>query len=362
MLAYFEGVYLPACYDRAGCWQWPEIRHADGSLRFWAGPRCYAFFCRKFTTTDAAPDEIHRVGLSEVARIRGEMLEIKDEVGFEGSLQEFFTHLRTDPQYFYETGGELIAGYRELIRTVDPQLPALFGTLPRIPYDVQAIPAHIAPDTTTAYYRPPSADGSRPGTFFVNLYQPASRPKWEMAALSLHEAVPGHHFQIARGVELAGLPEFRRFGLGYTAFVEGWALYTEQLGDELGLYDDPYARFGQLTYEMWRAVRLVVDTGLHDRKWTRGEAIEYFLANAPKTPAGRGERDRPLHRLARPGAGLQVGRAEDQRPADEAEAALGDRFDVRAFHDTVLEAGAVPLDVLERRVRTWVAARMTNDE
>ena len=357
MLAYFEGVYLPACYERVGCWQWPEVKNPDGTVRFLAGPECYAFFCRKFTTTDATPDVIHRVGLEEVARLRGEMLKIKEEVGFEGDLPAFFDHLRTDPRFFYKTADELIGGYRDLIRTVDPVLPELFGTLPRTPYDVQAIPAHIAPDTTTAYYRPPSADGSRPGTFFVNLYKPESRPKWEMAALSLHEAVPGHHFQIARAMELEGLPAFRKYGLGYTAFVEGWALYTEQLGDELGVYDDPYARFGQLTYEMWRAVRLVVDTGMHDKRWARERAIEFFLANAPKTRLDVvNEIDRYI---AWPGQalGYKWGELKINELRTFAESELGDDFDPRAFHDFVLEAGAVPLNVLEDRVRGWVAGR-----
>ncbi|MFH5803801.1 DUF885 domain-containing protein [Alienimonas sp. DA493] len=354
MLAFFETVYLPACYERVGCWQWPEVRHEDGSVRFWAGPRCYEHFCGKFTTTDASPDAIHAVGLAEVARIRAEMEAIKEEVGFEGDLQAFFDHLRTDPQFFYGSAQELLDGYRQLIRTVDPELPKLFGTLPRTPYDVQAIPAHIAPDTTTAYYREPSADFTRPGTFFVNLYKPESRPKWEMAALSLHEAVPGHHLQIARSIELADLPAFRKYG-GYTAFIEGWALYAEQMGDELGVYDDPYARFGQLTYEMWRAVRLVVDTGMHDKQWTRDEAIEFFLANAPKTRLDVvNEVDRYI---AWPGQALayKTGELKINELRNYAEQELGEEFDVRAFHDFVLGAGAVPLDVLEERVKDWVA-------
>ncbi|QDT14125.1 DUF885 domain-containing protein [Alienimonas californiensis] len=354
MLDFFEAVYLPACYEHVGCWQWPEVREEDGSVRFWAGPRCYEHFCGKFTTTDATPEAIHAVGLAEVARIRAEMEAIKEEVGFEGDLQAFFTHLRTDPQFFYGSAQELLDGYRQLIRTVDPELPKLFGTLPRTPYDVQAIPAHIAPDTTTAYYREPSADFTRPGTFFVNLYKPESRPKWEMAALSLHEAVPGHHLQIARSIELADLPAFRKYG-GYTAFIEGWALYAEQMGEELGVYDDPYARFGQLTYEMWRAVRLVVDTGMHDQQWTRDEAIDFFLANAPKTRLDVvNEVDRYI---AWPGQALayKTGELKINELRTYAEEELGEDFDVKAFHDFVLGAGAVPLDVLEERVKAWVA-------
>ncbi|MEM9703297.1 MAG: DUF885 domain-containing protein, partial [Planctomycetota bacterium] len=353
MLDFFEAVYLPACYEQVGCRQWPEIRSEDGSVRFWDGARCYEHFCRKFTTTDARPDEIHRTGLSEVNRIRGEMLNIKEEVGFDGDLQAFFDHLRTDPKFFYGSAEELLDGYRTLIRTVDPELPKLFGVMPRTPYNVQAIPAHIAPDTTTAYYREPSADFTRPGTFFVNLYQPESRPKWEMAALSLHEAVPGHHFQIARSIELPNVPAFRKYG-GYTAFIEGWALYSEQLGDELGVYDDPYARFGQLTYEMWRAIRLVVDTGMHDKGWTRDEAIDFFLANAPKTRLDVvNEVDRYI---GWPGQALayKTGELKINELLNEARAELGDDFDIRAFHDYLLEAGAVPLDVLEERVERWI--------
>jgi uncharacterized protein (DUF885 family) len=270
MLDFFQSKYLPACFDKVGAWQLPD------------GQAFYAFKARQFTTTNLTPQEIHDIGQREVAKIRNEMLKVIKQVEFKGTFEEFLNELRTNKKFYFDNPNDLLAAYRECCKRIDPELPRLFKRQPKIAYDIQAIPMQMAPDTTTAYYRPPSADGRRAGTYFVNLYKPEVRPKYEIEALSAHESVPGHHFQIALAMELDSLPEFRRYG-GYTAFVEGWGLYSEKLGEELGLYKDPYSKFGQLTYEMWRAVRLVVDTGMHTRQWDRERAIDFFADNTAKT-------------------------------------------------------------------------------
>lgn len=341
MLTFFEEKYLPACYEKVGAWQLPQ------------GREFYAYRCRKYTTTNLTPKEIHQIGQREVKRIRGEMEAIVRKVKWKGTFAEFLEDLRTNPKFYYDDPNELLAGYKQVCKQVDPKLPRIFRKLPKIPYGIEAIPQNMAPDTTAAYYRLPSADGRRPGTYFVNLYKPESRPKYEMEALSLHEAVPGHHLQIALAMELENLPNFRRYG-GYTAFVEGWALYSERLGEELGLYRDPYSKFGQLTYEMWRAVRLVVDTGMHAFQWTRQDAIDFFTLHTAKTELDIvNEVDRYI---AWPGQALayKIGELKITELRRTAERKLGNRFDLREFHDVVLRDGAVTLDVLEDNVNRWL--------
>jgi uncharacterized protein (DUF885 family) len=240
----------------------PNARTTIAAIDVPDGRAYYDFLARFYTTTDLGSEQIHAIGLSEVARIREAMQAVKTQTGFKGTLPEFFTYLRTDPKFFHASPQALLSAYRALTKRIDPELVKVFKHLPRMPYGVRAIPDNIAPDTTTAYYQPGATDGSRAGNFYVNLYKPEVRPIWEMVPLSLHEAVPGHHFQFARALELPNAPMFRKTAY-FVAYGEGWALYAEQLGGEMGLYDDPYDRFGQLTYEMWRAVRLVVDTGMH---------------------------------------------------------------------------------------------------
>lgn len=344
LLQFLQEDYLPAA--RA-----PGIGSLPG------GKQLYARLAKRYTTTDLSPEEIHEIGLREVERIRREMYAIIEEVKFEGDLGAFNEYLRTDPQFYYDSAEALLEGYQAVSKRLDPGLVKLFGKLPRAPYGVRPIPEEEAPDTTTAYYMRPAADGSRPGWYYVNLYQPEVRPKFEMEVLSVHESVPGHHLQIALAQELTDLPEFRR-NSGFTAFIEGWGLYSERLGYDMGLYTDPYSRYGQLVYDMWRAVRLVVDTGMHYFGWSRQRAIDYFLDNAAKTEADIiNEIDRYI---GWPGQALayKIGQLKMLELRREAETALGEDFDIRAFHDQLLGAGATPLDVLETRMDQWLAQQL----
>ncbi len=342
---YFNDTYLSATRDSIGLSELPN------------GSAWYEQRARHYTTTQMSPDEIHRLGLDEVKRIRDEMMAVIAEVGFEGSFNDFLEYLRTDPQFYYDNPEDLYEAYLATSKRIDPELVKLFGKLPRMPYGVKPIPDSIAPDTTTAYYSRPAADGSRAGIYWVNLYRPEVRPKYEIEVLSVHEAMPGHHLQIALQQELGDMPAFRRF-MGFTAFVEGWGLYSEDLGYDLGLYKDPYSKFGALTYEMWRAVRLVVDTGMHYKGWTRQQAIDFFMENAAKAEHDIvNEIDRYI---AWPGQALayKVGQLKMRSLRADAERRLGDSFDIRAFHDHLLGAGALPLDILQQRMDTWVASRL----
>jgi prolyl oligopeptidase len=344
LLSFLEETYLPAA--RA-----PGIGSLPG------GKQVYSHLVQRFTTTDMTPDEIHEIGLQEVERIRRDMEAVIAEVGFQGDMAAFNNFLRTDPQFYYDSPEALLEGYQAVSKRLDPGLVKLFGKLPRAPYGVRAIPDEEAPDTTTAYYMRPAIDGSRPGWYYVNLHRPEVRPKFEMEVLSVHESVPGHHLQISLAQELTGLPEFRRNG-GFTAFIEGWGLYSERLGYDMGLYTDPYSRYGQLIYDMWRAVRLVVDTGIHYFGWDRQRAIDYFLANAAKSETDIiNEIDRYI---GWPGQALayKIGQLKMLELRREAETALGDAFDIRDFHDELLGAGALPLDVLENRMDNWLASKL----
>ena len=342
---YFNDTYLPASRDSIGASSLPN------------GEAFYEYRTRSFTTTSMTPDEIHRLGLNEVKRIRGAMQLIIDELEFDGDFADFLHFLRTDSQFYYDTPEELFDGYLAVSKRIDPELVKLFGKLPRIPYGLRPIPDNIAPDTTTAYYNQPAADGSRPGYYYVNLYRPEVRPKYEMEVLSVHEAVPGHHLQISLQMELEETPEFRKY-IDFTAFTEGWGLYSESLGYELGLYKDPYSHFGALTYDMWRAVRLVVDTGMHYKGWTRQQAIDFFMSNAAKTETDIvNEIDRYI---SWPGQALayKIGQLKMLELRRKCEGALGDDFDIKAFHDEMLGAGALPMEILETRMNRWLAEQL----
>jgi uncharacterized protein (DUF885 family) len=319
------------------------------------GEAWYAHNVRLFTTTSMSPTEVHDLGLAEVDRLRSEMEALASEAGFSGDFEGFVHHLQTDAQFFFDAPEDLVTGYQALCKRIDAQLPTLFRTLPRLPYGVRAVPEYSHESGPAAYYMPGSFEGRRPGLFFANTFALDSKPKWEMEALALHEAMPGHHLQVALAAELTDLPEFRRFGR-YTAYTEGWGLYAESLGGDLGLYQDAPSRFGQLAFEMWRAVRLVTDTGMHALGWTRQKAIDFFEERSGR--AGHEVTTEVDRYLAIPGQALayKVGELEIQSLRRTAESALRDRFDIRDFHDVVLGEGAVPLAVLRQQVERWIAA------
>lgn len=338
---YLVATYIPACRENIAASALPN------------GAEAYAFHIRWQTTTNLTAAQIHEIGLSEVKRIRGEMDKLIASTGFKGSFKEFTEFLRTDPQFYFDNADDLVNTYRVITKKVDPQLAQEFGKLPRLPYGVIRVPDFKAPSQTTAYYEPGAPTAGRAGYYFVNTYNLKARPKWEMEALSLHESVPGHHLQISLAQEQVDAPEFRRQG-GYSAFIEGWGLYAESLGDELGLYKDPYSKFGQLTYEMWRAVRLVVDTGMHSKGWTRQQAIDFFRDNT-----GKSDQDITVEidrYIVWPGQALayKLGQLKIRELRTRAEKSLGPQFDIRKFHDAVLVQGALPLTILESNIDEWL--------
>ena len=335
----------------------PKSRNTIGISDIPGGKEYYEYLARYFTTTNLTPDEIHNLGLKEIERIRSEMEDIIKKVEWEGDFDSFLNYLRTSPRFYYDNPEDLFNAYLIMSKTIDPLLPKIFKTFPRAPYGVIPIPDESAPFTTTAYYNSPSP--GRPGYFYANLYKPESRPKYEIPVLTVHEAVPGHHFQISIAQELENVPMFRKY-MGITAFVEGWGLYSEELGEYMGIYDDPYDKFGQLTYDMWRAIRLVVDTGMHYKNWSRDDAIQLFIDNSAKSLLDiENEVDRYI---AWPGQALayKIGQLKILELRTRAETILGDKYDIKDFHYEVLKRGSLPLDLLEFYIDQWIESTLNS--
>lgn len=334
--------YLPACRDSVSLGALPD------------GAAWYAYNVRQSTTTAQTPAQLHATGLAEVARIHGEIRQVMAQVGFKGSLQEFFAFMQQDKQFEFADEAALLAHYRALEARVGAKVPELFSLTPKAAFEIRPIEAFRAESAAGGEYMSPSEDGKRPGIFYVNTFDLPTRKTWDAEDLYLHEAIPGHHFQLALQQELTGLPAFRRFG-GQTAFIEGWGLYAESLGRELGVYTDPYSYFGRLQGELWRAVRLVVDTGLHDQGWSREQVLAYMKANSSVSePDAVAEAERYI---AWPGQALayKTGELKIQQLRQQAQRELGEAFDIRAFHAEVLKDGSLPLDLLEEKLQAWIA-------
>ena len=336
---FLKNIYLPNSRESIGLSDIPD------------GAAWYEYAARYHTTTNLTPDEIHNIGLKEVKRIRNEMEQIINNLQWDGDFKSFLNYLRTSPRFYYDNPDDLLNAYLIMAKSIDPLLPKIFKVFPRAPYGVIPIPAESAPFTTTAYYNSPAK--GRPGYFYANLYKPESRPKYEIPVLTVHEAVPGHHFQISIAQELENVPTFRKYQ-SFTAFVEGWGLYSEELGEFMNLYDDPYDKFGQLTYDMWRAIRLVVDTGMHYKDWSRQDAIDLFIENTAKSSLDiENEVDRYI---AWPGQALayKIGQLKILELRNKAELELGDKYDIKDFHHEVLKRGSLPLDILEEYINEWI--------
>lgn len=326
----------------------------DGVWRFKDGAAYYAERLKNYTTTDLTADEIHQIGLDNVARIHGEMRKIMADVGFEGSLQDFFIHLRTSDQYFHTNREDYLAQANAKLAAMEKELPKFFNTLPKAPFIIKPVEAFREKSAGKAFYQRPAPDGSRPGTYYVNLYDLKSMSKTELEALAYHEALPGHHLQLAIQTELGDLPAFRKFG-GVTAYSEGWGLYTEELGKDMGFYTDPYSDFGRLGMELWRACRLVVDTGIHDKRWSREKAIKYLTDN---TPNPDGDIRKAIERyIVYPGqaTAYMIGKLKIMELRAKAQKQLGNKFTMGDFHDVILRSGPVPLNIMEERVDNWIA-------
>ena len=335
----------------------PNSRDSIGIKDIPNGKKYYEYLAKYYTTTNLTPDEIHTIGLNEIDRIRSEMEQIIKDVDWDGDFLSFLNYLRTSPRFYYDNSEDLFNAYLIMSKTIDPLLPKIFKVFPRAPYGVIPIPDETAPFTTTAYYNSPSP--GRPGYFYANLYKPESRPKYEIPVLTVHEAVPGHHFQISIAQELENVPTFRKYQ-GITAFVEGWGLYSEELGEFIGIYDDPYDKFGQLTYDMWRAIRLVVDTGMHYMDWTREDAIDLFIKNSAKSRLDiENEVDRYI---AWPGQALayKIGQLKILELRNKAESMLGDKYDIKDFHHEVLKRGSLPLELLEFYIDEWITVTLNS--
>lgn len=346
---FIETEYIPKCRDSIAAYQLPQ------------GPVYYAHRSRVQTTTNWEPQKIHDLGLREVERISKLMEQLRNEIKFQGDQTAFNKFLNTDSQFVYKNPEDLITGYREIAKRIDPELPKLFKTLPRLTYGVKAMPDYKGATGPTAYYQPGSPTAGRAGYFEANTYDLKSRPKWEMEALTMHEAVPGHHLQISIAQELSDMPEFRK-NEGYTAFIEGWGLYAESLGYDIGMYKDPYQRYGQLVYDMWRACRLVVDTGIHALGWDRARAVNFM---AERTGKARLDIENEIDRyITWPGQALayKVGQLKFMELKELTKQRLGDKYDIREFHDEVLRHGAIPLSVLERLHGEWLAKKLKSSK